>query len=84
VNVAAVVAETEQMPTVQAGLIVVLTRVRHEVERLAQVDPNQDGLRELAQWIDENSPALADAIIQNTPAQVAHEQRARLVQQGEE
>ena len=83
-NIDAAVAEAEQMPTVQAGLIIVLTRIRHEIERLAQFDPNQEGLRELARQIDTNSPLLADAIIQGTPAQAPHEERARLVQQQEE
>jgi len=84
VNFPALVAEAEQMPTVQAGLITVLTRVRNEIERLAQLDPNQSELQQLAQMLDLNSPLLADAIIQNTPAQVPHEQRARQVQHGEE
>lgn len=66
-DITAVLAEIDDAPTVNLGLILLLTRVRYEV---APVAP------ELAAWLDRYAPELSDAVINNTPAQVPHEQRA--------
>ena len=72
--------EIGAMPTVQAGLILALARVRNAMEALVETE-DLDGLRELLAELDANSAVLADAVLDRTPAQAAHEQRAARVQQ---
>lgn len=72
--------EVQEMPTVQAGLIVILARVRNAIELAAQTDhPDPAYLRWLATQLDVHSPLLADAVIDATPAQDAHAARAEYV-----
>lgn len=73
--------EVQEMPTVQAGLIVVLTRIRQALELVTQSDrPDATYLRWLARQIDDYAPELADACIESTPAQNPHEARAEYEQ----
>lgn len=73
--------EVQEMPTVQAGLIMILARVRNAIELAAQTDrPDPTYLRWLAGQLDVHAPLLADAVIEATPAAAGHEQRAAMVQ----
>lgn len=72
--------EIGAMPTVQAGLILAMARVRNAMEAFVETE-DLDGLRELLAELDANSAVLADAVLDRTPAQAAHEQRAVRVQQ---
>lgn len=72
--------EIGAMPTVQAGLILALARIRNAMEAFVETE-DLDGLRDLLTELDANSAVLADAVLERTPAQAAHEQRAARVQQ---
>lgn len=73
--------EVEEQPTVQAGLITVLVRVRNAIELALSVDPiDREYLTWLAGQLDSNSAVLADAVLARTPAEAPHEQRAMEVQ----
>ncbi len=77
-NLEKLLQQIDDAPTVQAGLIVLLTNIRHRIE--AEPD-SEEAMVELAKFIDDNSPVLADAVINNTPAQAAHEERAAVVEE---
>jgi len=74
------VRDVANMPTVQAGIILALGRVRNGMEAFVETE-DLDGMRELLHDLDMNSAVLADAIVERTPAQAAHEQRAAKIQQ---
>lgn len=75
------VSEVQVMPTVQAGLITVLTRVRNAIELAVQTDkPDVEYLRWLCGQLDSNSALLSDAVITDTPCQELHEERAARIQ----
>lgn len=73
----ALVTEAEGFPTVQGGLITVLARVRNAIEAALSTDPvDPEYLRWLAHQLDTYAPLLADAVLDGTPGQAPHEQRA--------
>ena len=76
----ALTREIAAMPTVQAGLILAMARIRNAMEAFVETE-DLDGLRDLLTELDANSAVLADAVLERTPAQAAHERRAARVQQ---
>lgn len=72
--------DVEEMPTVQAGIIIVLGRVRNTLELLTAAG-DLDGIRGVLRELDANSAVLADAIVDRTPAQAPHEERAARIAQ---
>ena len=77
------VLDVAKMPTVQAGIILALGRIRNEMEAFVAAE-NLEGMAELLRDLDAHSPELADAIVERTPAQAAHEQRAAAIQEQDE
>lgn len=77
------VRDVGSMPTVQAGIILALGRIRNGLEAFRDVE-DWDGVTEILRDLDVNSAVLADAIVERTPAQAGHEARAAAVQAGEE
>ena len=77
------VREVGNMPTVQAGIILALGRVRNGLEAFRDVE-DWDGISELLHDLDTHSAELADAIVVRTPAQAGHEQRAAQIQAEQE
>lgn len=75
------VRDVTAMPTVPAGLILALGRLRNEMEAFLSTE-DLDGMAELLRDLDANSAVLADAVIESTPAQEGHEGRAAWVQDG--
>lgn len=73
-NVDSVRAEAEQLPTVESGLITLLTRIRYEIEANGN---NPSAMATLARQIDTNSAEWADAIIAGTPAEIPTAERAK-------
>lgn len=69
--------ELVDTPTVQAGLINLLVWIRHQIEASAA---DQDRMLDLAQALDDQCAVLADEIIQNTPAEAPHADRAAQIQ----
>lgn len=70
-------SELRMAPTVEAGLINLLVRVRWQIEAHAG---DEEKMRELAHTLDTQSAELADAVLKNTPAETASIERAASIQ----
>ena len=75
----ALIREVDSMPTVHAGALLALARVRNELEAFVATE-DLDGVAETLRALDANSARLVDAIVDQTPAQAPHEARAAQVQ----
>lgn len=75
----ALIREAAAMPTDQAGIVLVLARVRNELEAFRDVE-DWDGVSETLHELDVRSAEIADAIVEGTPQQAAHEERAARIQ----
>lgn len=73
------IRDVATMPTVQAGIILALGRVRNSLEACRDLE-NWEGVSEVLHDLDLSSARLADAIVERTPAQAAHELRAAVLQ----
>lgn len=78
------ITECTAMPTVQAGAVLALVRLRNELVGFVGTE-DLEGITDLLNDLDGCTARLADAILETTPTAVAaHEARARRVQAGEE
>lgn len=76
---AEVLRQVRSMPTIQAGYVQAEARIRNELEAFVRTG-DLDGMAELLRDWDANSATLADAIVERTPAQAPHEERAAAIQ----
>lgn len=73
--------EIEQLPTVQAGVVDLLVRLRNALELANQSDVvDKDYIAWLCGQLDSNAAILGDAVVARTPAEAPHEERAAQLQ----
>jgi hypothetical protein len=63
-----IVPEVEECPTAEAGVIVLVTRIRWAIEA-RNGELHDDGLRALAIMLNERVADLADAVVAGTPTE---------------
>lgn len=75
------VREIEQLPTVQAGVVDLLVRLRNAIELANQeAVVDKDYLTWLCGQLDSHAAVLGDAVVARTPAEEPHEVRAAQLQ----